>query len=160
MTTPTQKVKYAVKAKAWRDANPDEARARVAKSGKLYRKKYPLRVKLQGVCASGRTRLMKLKREPHRPTIQEAVEWAETAILEGCFYCKVKLTPAKFQVDHATPLSLGGDHVISNWRLCCGPCNRAKGDMTEQEFQQLRELIATWPDGGKGIIRRLRMGHF
>ena len=39
------------------------------------------------------------------------------------------------EADHRTPLSRGGSNSIGNILPACGPCNREKGQLTEDEFR-------------------------
>lgn len=62
-----------------------------------------------------------------------------------CFYCGCKLTreidkARSITLDHLVPSSKGGSDRIANLVLCCGPCNRKKGDMTAAEFFKSRYL--------------------
>lgn len=50
----------------------------------------------------------------------------------ACAYCGAKDVP--LQVEHVVPRSRGGSNRISNLTLSCGPCNKAKGAMTAEEF--------------------------
>jgi len=40
--------------------------------------------------------------------------------------CREKIDGGKFEDDHWTPLHLGGTNELSNRRLICIPCHRAK----------------------------------
>jgi 5-methylcytosine-specific restriction protein A len=40
--------------------------------------------------------------------------------------CRVKLDGGRFEDDHWTPLHLGGTNELSNRRLICVPCHKAK----------------------------------
>lgn len=60
-----------------------------------------------------------------------------------CHYCDVRLTlmpgrPHSMTLDHKIPLARGGGNKPVNYAACCGPCNNAKGAMTEAEFRQKR----------------------
>lgn len=50
---------------------------------------------------------------------------------ERCARCGVTTT---LEVDHDLPVSRGGTSILSNLRLLCGPCNRAKGTKTWAEW--------------------------
>lgn len=56
---------------------------------------------------------------------------------ERCAYCaEPNVADGKgFQLDHITPLSKGGEHVLENLALCCAQCNRAKWNLTLEEFR-------------------------
>jgi hypothetical protein len=45
-------------------------------------------------------------------------------------------------IDHATPLSRGGLHVVENLRISCSTCNNRKSSKTEKEFFAYRRSIA------------------
>lgn len=80
-----------------------------------------------------------------------------------CEYCGLILGPFKYNkpnLDHRQPISRGGSAGTDNLALVCGPCNRAKGEMTGEEYRGLRALVATWADGGKNLFIRLRMSFF
>lgn len=51
-----------------------------------------------------------------------------------CFYCLYRGTVEDLTVDHQIPKSKGGSNDSGNLVTCCIPCNRAKGDLTEDEF--------------------------
>lgn len=61
-----------------------------------------------------------------------------------CAYCGEKSD--YYEVEHLTPVSRGGSSRISNLVLSCEPCNKAKGNMTCEEFghPHLRQ-VATRP---------------
>lgn len=60
-----------------------------------------------------------------------------------CWYCRVPLTLAEAEKDHLTPLSRGGEDEIRNIVPACGPCNRLKGELTEEEFREQRHHLCT-----------------
>lgn len=108
---------------------------------------------------SSKRRCVKLGREVELPSIDEVHAHLERLPL-NCEYCLLKLGPFKFNrpnLDHRMPISRGGSAGTDNLALTCGPCNRAKGEMTDEEFCGLRALVATWADGGKNLFVRLRM---
>jgi 5-methylcytosine-specific restriction endonuclease McrA len=56
-----------------------------------------------------------------------------------CYYCSMfGLVVASVSVDHKTPKSRGGSDGRANLTGACQNCNSAKGDMTSEEFIQLR----------------------
>lgn len=64
-----------------------------------------------------------------------------------CYYCEMRLTLARGQphsmtLDHKIPLALGGRNRPENYVAACGPCNAAKGAMTEAEFYRWRRTLA------------------
>lgn len=52
----------------------------------------------------------------------------------GCYYCEKSLLGG-FHLDHKTPLSKGGLHVLKNMCLSCPSCNLRKHNKTEIEFR-------------------------
>lgn len=61
-------------------------------------------------------------------------EWILEHKGETCPYCD---NPVK-EIDHRTPLSKGGEHVLDNLEMLCMDCNRSKHDMTSEEFREFR----------------------
>jgi 5-methylcytosine-specific restriction endonuclease McrA len=52
-----------------------------------------------------------------------------------CCTCRVPVSRGiNLHLDHATPLSRGGDHSIDNLVPACGECNLKKGTKTMDEF--------------------------
>ena len=54
----------------------------------------------------------------------------------ACAYCGVSLSRLGVAVDHVVPLPNGGLHVLENLVIACQPCNRAKGDLSLDEFRE------------------------
>ena len=50
-----------------------------------------------------------------------------------CVYCEADLSD-KFEIDHITPLSRGGDNSAENIQLTSPPCNRGKHAKTHDEY--------------------------
>jgi 5-methylcytosine-specific restriction endonuclease McrA len=74
----------------------------------------------------GRVFVGTAKRKTLAPSIKNKVLSAGK-----CAYCE---STEKLQVDHIVPYSKGGTHDISNLQCLCRKCNRAKSDMTEEEY--------------------------
>jgi hypothetical protein len=53
-----------------------------------------------------------------------------------CAWCGADLRHVDFEVDHITPLSLGGAHALANLALACWPCNRQKAAHSPLRFAQ------------------------
>lgn len=50
-----------------------------------------------------------------------------------CQYCTEKFSGGVLTFDHVMPVSRGGRMSWENIVTSCGPCNRAKGDLTPEE---------------------------
>lgn len=67
-----------------------------------------------------------------------AKEWAalRSAVFNRddftCQYCGAR--GGRLECDHVTPVSRGGSNAPSNLKTACRPCNRAKRDMTPEEW--------------------------
>lgn len=78
-----------------------------------------------------------------------------------CPFCKEALRAKNFSLDHADPLSRGGSKAMANLRMICGPCNRAKGDLTWREFQRLCDFLQNLGKFAKtSVFRRLKSSPF
>jgi len=53
-----------------------------------------------------------------------------------CAYCSADITNER-DIDHITPLGLGGPNIDENIQLLCKPCNRAKAIKHPSEFISL-----------------------
>jgi len=58
-----------------------------------------------------------------------------------CSYCTTPIFADTLRVDHKIPASLGGDLSLSNCCLSCDLCNRAKGQLSADEFHALRLVL-------------------
>ena len=98
---------------------------------------------------------VKLKDLPH---VCKPQELSEIFLKQDgkCYYCKCLLTTKDTSVDHATPISRGGSHEVTNYRLTCGDCNRLKFTRTEAEFLKFimdysqRFKVTEFPDKEPG----------
>jgi Restriction endonuclease len=118
-----------------------------------------LRSRARTARTSVKNRLAKLKREDPLPSIDDFHTWL-TLLERICFYCRVPLDRKNYSIDHCVPLSRGGAVGSYNLQVCCKPCNGSKGSMTDVEYRALRELTSHWPDSGKALFVRLRLGAF
>ena len=53
-----------------------------------------------------------------------------------CAYCGNRFAAQYFEIDHMTPVAMGGPNDDGNLQVLCGPCNRRKGDQTDGEFRR------------------------
>jgi hypothetical protein len=56
---------------------------------------------------------------------------------ECCGYCGA--TEGPFEVDHIVPVAKGGENILSNVKVACRPCNRAKRDRMGEQWDDLLE---------------------
>ena len=76
-------------------------------------------------------------------TRKKVARWLkkQTSVAVECPFCKAGLSIGKFAVDHKNPISRGGSALLANCWLTCQPCNRAKGDLTVDEFSALLDFL-------------------
>jgi 5-methylcytosine-specific restriction endonuclease McrA len=72
-----------------------------------------------------------------------------------CPYCCLPLDILSVSVDHKRPLSRGGAFTLENLMAVCLTCNRAKGDLTAEEFMSLVNLTQTWHPTGANLLAKL-----
>ena len=64
-----------------------------------------------------------------------------------CWYCGIreeqleKFSNQTWHIDHIVPLAQGGPSHISNYAIACPMCNRAKFDMSKQDFLEWLEYV-------------------
>ncbi len=54
-----------------------------------------------------------------------------------CFHCGKILKFKQITLDHYLPLSKGGTHDIFNIVACCKKCNKIKGDMVPERYEDV-----------------------
>lgn len=62
-----------------------------------------------------------------------------------CSYCGRALDAAMATIDHIDP---GGPDSVSNYAICCNPCNTSKGDKSLEQFRlffEARRIFETLP---------------
>lgn len=151
---PTFREKNRLKAKRWREANPERAKALYRKNytanieerragsrrwyaehkeySKEYRREYLKTHLVAHRIADHRRRA----RENHAEGFHTAEEWQNVLIQHNnkCFYCG---TDKEFLTqDHAIPLSRGGSDWIENIVPACKSCNSQKQAKTSEEYIQ------------------------
>lgn len=89
------------------------------------------------------------------PTAKEFEEWFSGQPIV-CYYTQEPVVLRDLQVDHKQPRSRGGTDKLENLCITSSGINRAKGNMTEQEFRSLLDLILTWEDRGATLLKRLK----
>jgi hypothetical protein len=91
-------------------------------------------------------------------------EWLGIESKQGgeCFYCGRLAT---LEIEHKTPLAVGGANTASNVVGACRPCNFAKRLRTAEQFfanlcindhEQIPENVYTYPDGKKTACKLCR----
>lgn len=58
-----------------------------------------------------------------------------------CVYCKRPITAEDLTVEHAMPITRGGELGFSNLDISCADCNRAKGQLTASEFLEVKNAL-------------------
>ncbi len=72
-----------------------------------------------------------------------------------CTYCGTAIDILSLSLDHQDPVSRGGSAgLLSNLVECCADCNRLKGPLTRDEFEQLLEFLRTLPPAAQTDLRR------
>jgi hypothetical protein len=63
-----------------------------------------------------------------------------------------------FAVDHKIAINRGGSLLLSNCHLTCQPCNRAKGNLNDDEFHALMGFLNSQSgDMKKIVLARLKI---
>lgn len=74
----------------------------------------------------------------------------------ACSYTGIEVTPQRSALDHKYPRSLGGEDDIENLQVVLPVINRAKGNMSHDQFVAMCHAVArhtedsgdtTWIDG-------------
>ena len=94
------------------------------------------------------------------PTRKEIQEWLETNISEKIYFIDyLSNKPIHYlsmELDHKIPTSKGGSFSLDNIGITSRFYNNAKGDMTEEEFRSLLNVIKDWePSSSLGLLLRL-----
>ncbi len=128
----THQQRDADRARAWRDANPDQAK----RNRDRYLRENAERLKdaRRAYRAANRDLIRALNNRRKARLRNVAVndltgaEWVAIVVqYDGrCAYCGC--TPDRITMDHVIPISKGGNHTASNVVPACGPCNFAKND--------------------------------
>jgi len=53
-----------------------------------------------------------------------------------CAYCGCELEYKQMQIDHISPISVGGDNSFENLFASCQPCNHRKGTFSLEGFRK------------------------
>lgn len=75
-----------------------------------------------------------------------------------CPYCNLTIQWNQLSYDHIMPSSRGGEDNQDNLVLCCGICNRQKGNLTGDEYKALLAFLDSYPIMKESVLLRLRAG--
>jgi hypothetical protein len=80
-------------------------------------------------------------------TVEELRQLVQRKVsASGCPFCRRELSKTAFAVTYKNPPRRGGRHALANLIVCCRPCRAIKGLLDGQEFQELAQLMRTWPE--------------
>lgn len=89
------------------------------------------------------------------PQSKEILKWLESKVPLVCEYTGELLSEDNFGVDHRVSVFKGGGFSLENLAITSLKINGAKGDLSEEEFRQLLNLVQLWEDKGVRLLRRL-----
>jgi len=70
-------------------------------------------------------------------SLREIRELIHSEYGRRCRYCSNILKVNNMVCDHSTPLSHGGESVLSNLQMICARCNTRKGPLTHKAYSKL-----------------------
>ena len=70
-------------------------------------------------------------------SLREIRELIHSQYGRRCRYCSNILKVNNMVCDHSTPLSHGGESVLSNLQMICARCNTRKGPLTHKAYSKL-----------------------
>ncbi len=76
------------------------------------------------------------------------------ALGSSCKYCGEEIDAKNLSGDHIIPLTRGGVSYLDNFQLICNRCNKRKGDLTNEEYVSLLDLISFWDDEAQLYVLR------
>lgn len=114
----------------------------------------------------------KTKEKAYKRMVANRNRWEKDGILNvdnlimnsmgrRCPYCLDKVTPENMSLDHMTPKTRGGLDDELNIHLTCKRCNTRKGILTDEEFNQLLNLLSKWEQKPrKYVLGKLSYRHY
>lgn len=107
------------------------------------------RVEQEGNAGGGGTQMEKRKRRSlmAKKQLQINREQLVKLIEDQEYRCKlsgIELTPQTASLDHTVPVSMGGEHVVSNVAWVHTEINRMKGQMSVEEFVSMCNRVAQY----------------
>lgn len=115
-----------------------------------------------------------------RGATQKMMDFIEPHIGTSCKYCGAVLTLGNLSLDHKVPLAhsarkdsrrTGYSRAVSdetfvklnsvdNLQIICLTCNRAKGNLTDEEFSALLEFLTLYPRMKQIVVAKLKGSNF
>ncbi len=95
-------------------------------------------------------------------SLSQLRQLVQTAIDSVCPHCHEPLCLANISIDHAQPVCRSGPDgfEFDNLEVCCRECNLAKGPLTDDEFDALLRILASFPKPiAENTLARLRAGN-
>ncbi len=89
------------------------------------------------------------------PSLDDTAEWLRNVPMV-CHYSGDIVDKELMQVDHKRALARGGSYALDNLAISTKEMNALKGNLHEEEFVGLLDLMASWEDNGKALISTLR----
>jgi 5-methylcytosine-specific restriction endonuclease McrA len=90
------------------------------------------------------------------PSADDLYTWLKSQTPLTCYYTNRGIKLSEVNIDHKTPVSLGGTNDISNLCVCHKSVNKAKGSFTEAEFFKLLSVFEG--NAKEYLMSRLRRG--
>ena len=96
--------------------------------------------------------------EQWKKTVGHRQWYAETLDIQDgkCYYCRYPLT-MRVNIDHAIPVSKGGNNRLENLVIACWTCNKEKGSHIIERWRspKIFELASgkTWVEIDEGFVR-------
>jgi 5-methylcytosine-specific restriction endonuclease McrA len=77
-----------------------------------------------------------------------------------CDFCGEPLATADLSIDHCIAVSRGGAFTKANLAVVHDSCNRSKGVLSADQFDDLLEMMNKWKDpiSKQDVLTRLKLG--
>ena len=102
---------------------------------------------------------------PHeRSAVEITQKQLRAKLIEQNYRCALTgalLTPENATPDHIVPVTKGGSHSIENIQIVTEEANRAKGELTMEEFRSLCARVLEWTartNGSEPVAKRAGRG--
>lgn len=131
--------------RTWSEAKKKERNRRWEAVNRDHRREYQKKWKEENPGAVAQSDYLSklVSSAPHeRIEINDLYKLAKSSIPVVCCYCgRVTVSKQERHVDHRTPRSRGGSHLLGNLAIACAECNLQKHAKTEAEFLLLTHQI-------------------